>query len=654
MLTRSVACLAMVAAALLVPVSADAAVDVAKIMPNDLMLLAYAKDVGALREKFQKTSWHELYKDPAMAAVVGPIETKVQELIDKGFAEMAGELKMDKPLKEIPWPQGVAAVGMRLKVVTRQMPEYDYGNWDGNGPPPIKGMRQYNSTEPVVVGVVEMGKNIDVIKDIIKRAADKGVESGAKREVETVRGIELTVVSDGNDTLCWAVKDSLLVIGSDAALTKDVVARLGGQSEEPIADSVNYKALMRAVDEEKADVAVYFSVPVMLASVRSTIRAEERAEAEKVFTAMKLDQITGVAAGLTLAPSPAEDLRIKIFAGVEGAKAGLMAAIAPANAAFKPTRAMGKDTGMFLWANYDAGKLFDAITQMIADATGEDVAGRIKEGMAMTGGEGNTAPVDLRADVMGQLAAPIALVGLYPKPISNETSAFIFTVGVRDAGVLDQALGRLHAMFIARGEKDQKRDFNGTNIYLVPSMGFFFMPMMGRDRGEAEHGFAVAGDTFIFGKLGVIEQAIRDAKAKDKDKAESVADDPIFQAAAKLLPAQVGLVYYENAQLTTEATWKALKEMPKEEDRRSNSTIAPIEPFAQRQSGKPAPMMMMRAVTPFMIMGGLGRELQELVDFKALPDYDKIKHHFGASIMYMADVEGGLKIECISARPPKK
>ena len=52
-------------------------------------------------------------------------------------------------------------------------------------------------------------------------------------------------------------------------------------------------------------------------------------------------------------------------------------------------------------------------------------------------------------------------------------------------------------------------------------------------------------------------------------------------------------------------------------------------------------------------MAAFVRQLKDVCDFTALPNFDSVKKHFGASIGYVVPTEGGVYAEIVSLKAPR-
>jgi len=269
--------------------------------------------------------------------------------------------------------------------------------------------------------------------------------------------------------------------------------------------------------------------------------------------------------------------------------------------------------------------------------------------MMMTGqpGEGGQPPVNLRQEVISQLVKPITVTTRLEKPYTGpDSSSTLLAIGVGDDQILDTALARIHDAFIAKGNKEMRRELLNCTIYLLPSFsGFPFLnsfgmqPMMSpAEAGPSQYAFAVAGDQLVFGTVKAVEQAIRDLR---RENIESINSDPMYQYASRYLPPQAGIYSYENEQITNERAWKMLKEAARQSSRQAEVS----------ESDEDTGMF------PVVTIGGsflfeIVKQMKDMVDFTALPDFQMVKQYYGPTVGYVVGNEQGIYAEIISLNAP--
>ncbi|HUU58879.1 MAG TPA: hypothetical protein VMZ50_05000, partial [Phycisphaerae bacterium] len=557
-----------------------------RILPRDAFLLVEVRNVDSLIAKFKQTGVYGLYKEPAMQRFLAPAEKKVRELIDEAIQKAWKELKLADPPKDIPWPKGRVILGLRMAAKTIQVPEYD---WDEKaGEMKVRGMREKKVWEPRPVILADMGENLQAARKLIDKLIVASVDKGYKRETQTLRGVEVTVLTPPTpkkadsptapsppkpDPVCIGFQGSTLIIG-EMALMKDVLVRMAGGDLPCFGDDDAYKSTLRALSPG-SDVLLYLDVKNLVKNLREQQDSQEgKEEFDKNLRVLGLDNVTAVGAVAQVAPNPNEDLRVQALVSIRGEPAGVPAILTPVTTSTrKPHRLLTRDLAGFVVANYDVGKMFDGIARIAKAMSGVDLNMQLQMMVAMgTGGqeEGAPPPVNFRQDILGQLAPPLSVVLSFRKPYTapNSTQGGL-AIGVRDGAVLDAALGRIHDAFVARNDKTLRKELLKTNIYILPvdptAVLGQLLPFGGR-RDEPEEspkfGFAVVGGNLLMAPVPVIEQEIRSVK---RDKApEGIQLDPMYRHASRVLPAEAGVYFYFNNQIQNQVEWERIKAAAKQ------------------------------------------------------------------------------------------
>ena len=606
--------------------------ELAGLFPADSFLYVIVPEgVTALQEKLKKTSLWGLYKDPAMQRFIESAEKVVREKLDEKLKEAWKELEIDEPPEELPWPTGRVVLAMRMGMKNSQVPE------------PV----------PQFVVIADMGESMPALKEIAANAAEKAVDEGAKRQREDVRGVQMETItpavaesaegepshrSPEPEPTCYAFTGETALLSNDGDMLRDVLARMGGAELDSLADNNQMQEVLQALGP--GDVRAYLDVSSLINSIK-------RPQAEKVIRALGLDNVAGLGMVAQIVPSQMEELRIKGMLAVTEEKRGIIALLTPISGSTSGHRLLTKGLASFMVANYDPEKLFNQINEIVQAAGGPDINIALAQMMAVTGlnDPAGRPAVDFQQDIISQLNSPVTVLTRVDKPYSDPAaSKTLVALGVRDAAVLETALGRVHETFIAQGNKELQRELLGSKIFLLPGdnpFGAMFSAMPRSSPAEQEDepsgAFAIAGNNLVIGSVAGVEQAIRDLR---RDDLQPIQADPLYSQAARYLPAQSGAWSYKNQQIDAELLWARLKEAA-----RRDATDEPDE------SGSDGPEMRISGVWS-MMFEELFEEFEE-IDFGALPEFEAVKKYFGAYVDHMEETERGIYFESllIKAQP---
>ena len=641
-------------------VSSGAVVESAKWLPEETLLFVSVESVGALQEKFKETSLYGLYKEPAMQSFMVAAERNIREKAAAMMKEAWQEIGLEDPLDELPWPEGNVVFAMFVQPKTIMVPDYSsitpeqYEEEDFDFDPDKLPKKQQVAPDFQMVFLAEMGGKAQAAETLAGKVAAKAVEDGAVRQRETVLGVEINVIKteqqgdEDFDTLCYGFRDDWLIGGSSLKYVKKVLMLSGGAELRSLGDNRDFSSMCSSLGD--SDVFFFLSASAIIDLIKSTAPAEEKEKVGQVVRSLGLDNVTGLAATMQMAPSKTEEMRIKTLLGVRGAKKGIVALLTPATVSTRINRLLKKDLAGWMVANYDLAKVYDGIVQIVWDIGQVNMDGMIQTAMVMTGrpGENGQPPVNLRQEVIGQLRSPIVVTTHVERPYTDpDCSKMLLAIGVGDDKTLDIALARMHETFIAQGKKDMRRELLNCTIYMLPALSglpfmnpFGMQPMMSQpDEGASEYAFAVASDQLVFGPVKLVEQNIRDLRRED---IESISSDPMYQYASHYLPSQAGMISYQNDQINGEVMWTMWSEAAR---RRRQQETSPTPGHDEADwpgsdmAGSPMDMLL--------------EALDDTVDFGDLPDFELVKkYYYGATVSYVIGNEQGIYSEMISLKAP--
>ncbi len=633
---------------------------VAKMLPGNCLLYVEVKDVKALQENFKKTALYGLYSDPSMKEVVTGTEKKVTEAIDKWLKDAWKSEGIENPPETLPRPEGRVVLAVRLDVKAKQVPKMEWS--EEANEMKANGTREVKEIEPQVFIMADMGSHAEAAKDLIKQLVEKAVAKGSTRKTETIRSLEVQILTpaakDAKDkdaeseessdaakspltapmpqTTVWAWQGTTLLLASDVAFFKDVATRMDASDQDSLADEKDFQKILNQLQGDTADVWVYVSAKSALTAIKAKVNEsadevvqgpggstpDKSQQTDKIIQSLGVDGLTGIGLAVAVAPNDMEDARVRFMVGLDGPPRGIVEIFAPAAMSTKPTALITKDVASFFVANCDLAKVYDKLIAIATEVSGQPIEESIKGTLKQLAGEGNE-PIDLRKDLMEQITGPATMLVTANKPYdSMDAERFTFALGLRDGAAVDKTIGKLVAAVTVSAPTEMKKsimqEMNGVNLYVFPAN------MMGGQGGGAKNppAIAVVGQNLFIGPLDSVQRAIRD-KAKEPDPADSIASDPMYEYASKLLPAQAAAFSYGNQQIAAEIQWTVLKKAAQEAKNDSSGGS-----HAGRSSMNPM-VQMVEAV-------------KEYVDFSALPEFGPVKKYFGCEVGYVTTSEDGI------------
>jgi len=612
---------------LILSVCASARADVlesARMLPDDMMLMVSVESVSELRAAAQKTSLYALYKDPAMQEFVKESEKRITKAIETALKDFWQEKEVENPPEQLPWPEGrlVAGVSLFSPSVSDEINAQEAKRKIGLR----MGFR--------FAVLADMSSRIEQTRQVMQSLSTGAANAGATVKREEIGGVELHVLAPkdhpDDPVLHYGLKDNWLVVTGDTApgteFTESIVRRVGRTLPGSLAEKTGFNTAVRTLGD--AQLFAFVNVD----AIRSQIAGigPNKVQVERMIKAVGFDNVTGITAAIEVAGQRNHEVVSRTLIGIDGPKTGIPGLLSEGSGPLKiPNRLLTREAVGFVCANYAPANIFDRIAKIVQDAKFLDLNMMVQAGMAATAGEAGQPPVQLRDDVLAQMAAPLFATWKMEKPYRLDgPTRFLIGVPVQDGARLDTALGRIHRAFLGM-RTELRRELLDHAIYLLPTRRSVTSNQAADEKGMA---FAVAGDSLVFGHVEEVEQAIRTI---GREPADTIASDPMFRYARESLPSQACLYAYRNDRLDTEITWTAFKQMARDLAGRDHD-----ESKEQDDSSDP--------------IGAMLKKITGYVDLNRLPEFKAVEKYWGASVGYMQSRPEGLYGESIMLKPPQQ
>jgi hypothetical protein len=155
----------------------------------------------------------------------------------------------------------------------------------------------------------------------------------------------------------------------------------------------------------------------------------------------------------------------------------------------------------------------------------------------------------LKEDLFGPLGDRVTIVSDFKKPVTEQSQRVLFGVALEDAKAFQETINKLYTLANAT---PKKREFQGTTIYDIE------IPQNVGQNGmnvnlPSSVSLAVAKETlFLATDATLLEQVLRPGGA-------SLAENPAYQAVAKLLPTQSSIQSYQKPDEQARLLYDAVK-----------------------------------------------------------------------------------------------
>jgi|GEM_PF-4028381 len=600
-------------------------------LPADTLFVATIHDTKALDNKCKQTSYYHLFKSSEMKPFIDSCINALDKSKADMFKSITAKLEIDsKLLEDLPMPSGQIALATFLKTKMVQ-------NEDNS-----------ESLQPWFDGIawIDFGSDSLRAKEIISAfLGEYKKEHNEKISVKKVRGISFTSLhasADKNEmfnTLHYAFVKERLYIGSDIKLINNAIKGNTTNLKESLANTAHYRKAHKKIGQVSD---LMFINGVAIKAACETIAQNDMAFSMQYQQALLiggLGNLTGFIAGVEIPTDKKVNFTLKGMLLIDGPKSGILSILMPENKKPVLNSMITKDVYSFGIVNYNLSEMYRKIAIMAKTIANQDLAALANMMLMATGQPDGKPPVNLKSDILNNLSSEVTFAAKATPGVEITYKTMALGFGVANDKPLEEAISRIHQVFLARGNPQAKRAFLDSVIYIVPGIGKAITTMnniLVKNNNEASQdlGFTICKNQLVIGLTDNLEHYIR---AANKGKKSSLSNDPLYKNAASYLPSEVSAFGYSNMQVAYENNiWLLLKKS---------------KPLAVSDNNFGA------AFAGALASGANPRDLcwalvSSYADTALLPDFANIKKYFGSAISYSIDSPEGLYFESHDLKSP--
>ncbi len=516
---------------------------------DNSVLFVGTSNWDGLTEAFKKTRLHRSMEDADVKEAVGPWK----KLLENAQGLVAKKLGLEDPKELELWPHGGVAVFVPLNMDAADVNDQahvcvvaDMGA-DAGRARTLAGKVVQHCVEQGAERTVEEsgGSEIVIVKFKSKPKSEPDADANADSDADAdsaeepaedagfaalLEGVELDKMQlamitgvlgqlEPPDRFAYAFAGERVVLASSQEVVKQTLARMKSGSEGSLGAVRDVRAFSRRM-EGKPDVLFVLNIPVFM-----NADSKRDPDSGKINAALSMDAFGPLLVGVQLAPSKEIDIRTRGFMRIDERPHGLGRILRMQNVDTVPPTGVSADTALYASLNVDPSLVLDevvAISEQIDPDTAESIRSSLKVPQ-----EDNSV-LDIKNDIVGQLAGPLAVsIGL-AKPFGAEQ----FTMLVRLGHKSRDAMTKLAAM-LPKG-MFEATEILGHTVYQMAAMEG--MALGFTDRA-----------VIPFATRGALENYIR----SEGQAGRGLAQTPAFQSAVRHVPAQsAGMVYVDGALIT--------------------------------------------------------------------------------------------------------
>ncbi|MBA7642010.1 hypothetical protein ES703_49696 [subsurface metagenome] len=592
--------------------------ETSEILPPETVLLVEIKDFGQLKAQFEKTSFYELYKEPAMAAFVEDIKVRLNEGIEK-----LDDNNIYKAFyKGSILPEGRLAVALIVNEQTK------------------------NNKEAPILCISDWGGNIEKVKATMKGLVEKNTEMGGHfKGSEEYRAVSIdTLIDEDSVEFCYCfIDDCLIASFAGADVIKFVVAQMKGADSPTLADDSDYVSSLAATGPYR-DIGLFLNIKKI---VDMETADDDTGQAKDVVKNLGFDNVKTLCCSFGVARLGGDFSCGKFFLKIDGDKRGICRMLELESAPVRVPQFISFLSYSALFVNLDIKVAYDELVKIVSSFSPQTAA--VFYMPLLPASDDGQPGIELKRDILEHLGSQIVFTQDIDRPITEKTGEpkWLFAVATTNPRALEKSLSTLHSKLIAPNKPDARRELLGHIIYIVDLPSLFRLgpsvsgkvPMQEASIQPASRApvfaFTVTETHLVFGTADATEQAIR---TLDSSSAESMVSANWFNVAKSAVPSVVGLAALEDGVTSAEMLWRELKKM--------------AEGKSKSGGGRSEVSIGLE-----MDLGLFPRSFvkqSELVDFGLLPQFDVVRKYFGLSAFYGVSRPDGFFFEAKEIAAPRE
>ncbi len=298
--------------------------------------------------------------------------------------------------------------------------------------------------DPVLVVILEVGKNESLAKQLMGKVGDLMTGDGAVETQEPFGDTELTVLTPGSkDPLVYFFREGTLVVTNRTAAAKDIIQTWDGIGEtRKLAENRKFSGLMRrsrGTKDERPQVA-YYADPILF--FRVATKNNTGAQVALTFLPLLgLDGIKAVGGSIILDTEEFESIQ-HIHIMLDSPRRGLLKLLEFETGDGQPEGWVPKDVSVYMTAYFDFPKAFAEIDRVVARVRGEGAVQR-----AVDQRFAEPLGLDFQKDILDQWGGRVSFINWIEAQEKLNNQASLFGIQVRDPKTFRQTLDRVAAKF---------------------------------------------------------------------------------------------------------------------------------------------------------------------------------------------------------------
>jgi len=460
--------------------------------------------------------------------------------------------------------------------------------------------------------LLDFGEHRETVEKLLDKGNESSEKQGLKRTEEEVDDTHIVSyqreVEDGDkklqDSGAYFLKDTFLVLGTNAAALKAVLSRWDGKQDRSFADNDTWRYITEKCRDERSDVHpqfVWFVDPMKLAESVVASQPQLAAQATMVMglvPTLGIDKFKGLGGAVELAHGDFNSVSRTLIV-LDRSPQGVGNLFQFDATAQSPPKWLSADWSGFTALNWNVAKAYGAIEGLVDMFQGPGALASLIQNLADHPESGN---IHVKKDVIDQVTGTVVLAEEQGETGGKSAAGMLFGIQIKNAAAARATLTKVVGLV---GGKVNEREFQGETLYDLE------LPAGEEDDGGDDAaprhlGMAVSeGHILVATDVRLLERVLRGT-----GDGETLADSPAYKRIAARFPAKTASISFSRVDTQYKVILDALK---------------------SGQVGN--------------LFGG-----DDVFDFSKLPDFDSIKKYLPPTGSYMEVDSRGLRITSFSLR----
>lgn len=488
---------------------AEDAIPCERRLPRDVVAYVSFRNVAELRTQWALTQTSKMFQDEALADFRGAIASRIEDFSKETQEEIG--LSLTDLLNIL---HGELAAALAIQ---------------GDG-------------KPAAVLLLDFGSAEESVQKLLEKLGEQSKENELERVEEEFEETRLILyraaAAEGNqapqDKVGYFIKDTFLVVGTNAGALKDVINRWDGKHENILAENAVFRYIAdkcRGESQDPAPLMNWFVDPLGIVKALIAIQPQPNPQVGMVLTMLPLlgvDRFKGAGGSFDMVRGEF-DMVSRTLIYFDPPVRGLLKMFQFDAGGQTPPKWVSSQASSYFGINWNIAKAYSAAETLVDSLQGAGAFARMIDQLAeneQTGG------VHLKKDIIDLFTGKIHVVGESSRSEEDSDEEYLVAAEVKATAGAKATLRKLAQI---PGLQVKEREFQGEAIYELGSAD-------DEDDETVRMGVVVAENHMMFATdVKQLERVLRGA-----DGTESLADSANYKRIARRFPEKTASISFNH------------------------------------------------------------------------------------------------------------